>query len=285
MPRRVLVDSFPDHWRTIARSYDAWWASRGKSPQSQELRMYHLRRLARWAGDRGPFDLGPRDLMEFWASIGGAPSTRHALRVSLRVFYAWALDVEYIAVNPALKIPEVKVGGGRPRPLPDDVYLAALAAAPTPGLRLAIRLAGTLGLRRAEVASIHASDLLGTDSGHVITVHGKGGKERALPVPADIAAQIAELTARNHGGWLLPGVGDDHMTPHWLGTQVSRLLGGDWTMHKLRHRALTRAYNDSKDLLMTATIAGHGSVAITQKYYVAPDYAGMRKVIEGMAAQ
>jgi integrase len=30
------------------------------------------------------------------------------------------------------------------------------------------------------------------------------------------------------------------VSPRWIGKRIARLLPGDWTIHKLRHRAATR---------------------------------------------
>ena len=75
---------------------------------------------------------------------------------------------------------------------------------------LMLRLAVEAGLRRGEIARIHASDL-GTDLlGAVLRVRGKGVKERTVPIGAGLAAAV-RLRAKE--GWLFPRNDDGHLSP------------------------------------------------------------------------
>lgn len=76
--------------------------------------------------------------------------------------------------------------------LPDDDYSAALAAA-APREALMLRLSAELGLRCGEVCQVHSSDILGKTGEWLIIVHGKGDKERTLPLDDSLAASLQAL--------------------------------------------------------------------------------------------
>jgi integrase len=124
-------------------------------------------------------------------------------------------------------------------------------------------LAGEAGLRRAEVAVVHCNDLLRDDAGWSLIVHGKGGKQRVVPLTDRLAAEIRTYAPR---GYLFPGRIDGHVSPSWVGTVISNLMPPGWTMHKLRHRFATRGYAGTRNLRAVQEALGHASVATTQRY-------------------
>lgn len=75
-----------------------------------------------------------------------------------------------------------------PQSCPDKYILMALGKA-TEDERRMIRLAAECGLRRSEIAAVNSvmmDDLLGKS----LIVRGKGDKQRIVPCPDDLAAEI-----------------------------------------------------------------------------------------------
>lgn len=140
-----------------------------------------------------------------------------------------------------------------------------------PRTKIMLRLAAELGLRRAEVAAVHAQHLEDEDSGPILRVKGKGGKIRRIPVSDDLA-NIIEDGARSYdphsprGGFLFPGRIDGHLSPRYVGELCAEAMPGVWTMHTLRHRFATRAYRGTRNLRAVQELLGHSSVATTQRY-------------------
>ena len=130
-------------------------------------------------------------------------------------------------------------------------------------------LAAELGLRAHEVAKVHKDDIHHDLFGLALTVRGKGGKDRPMPLSDDLAREVRLLAA---GGWLLPGRIDGHLSGPYLGKLVARALPGVWTMHTLRHRFGTLAAEEG-DLIAVQRLLGHASVATTQRYVLRPDGA------------
>jgi integrase len=232
----------------------------------------------------GPYEATTADIMGYLShySIDHARPTVVSYQTTLKVFYGWAVQHRHIDRSPMDDVPRLRDHAGRPRPVPEADYQAALDAASTPHLRMAVRLAGELGLRRAEAAQVHADDIVSTDGGYLLKIVGKGSKPRVIPVTTALAE---ELVALADGGWVFPGRASGHVTPHWMGTVISSLLPEGYSMHKLRHRALTQVYRDTHDLVLTAALAGHSSVTTTQTYYVEPDYTELRAAMERMASR
>lgn len=143
-------------------------------------------------------------------------------------------------------------------------------ATATGRLTVILRLAGEAGLRRAEIAQVHISDLTEDLTGWSLLVKGKGGKMRTVPLADD----VADLVARScrESGWALPGDDGGHLSPRWVGTIAAEALG-PYTLHQLRHRFATRAYAASRDLLAVQQLLGHASPATTQRYVRPPDDA------------
>ncbi|WP_245945875.1 tyrosine-type recombinase/integrase [Corynebacterium senegalense] len=131
----------------------------------------------------------------------------------------------------------------------------------------------TCGLRRAECACLRVDDVIAVGQGWTLRVVGKGGHERVVPCPPHLARRIRA----RRGGWVFPGGQRGHVSPGWLGKQVSRALGDGGTAHTLRHRYASVAYGHTHDLRAVQTLLGHASVATTQ-VYTAVDDAAVRDV-------
>src|SRR5699024_9969440 len=163
--------------------------------------------------------------------------------------------------NPAGAMPHVPAAIASPRPAPDRIYMVALTKADARG-RLILRLAAECGLRRAEIAQTHSRDVIEDLAGFSLRVHGKGGKDRIVPLPDALAAELRRLPI----GWMFPGNDDGHLSPRWVGKLATELLPEDWTLHKLRHRFATRAYRGTRNIRAVQELLGHSSVGTTQIY-------------------
>ena len=136
-----------------------------------------------------------------------------------------------------------------------------------------IRLAGEHGLRRAEIAVVHTRDVTHDLLGYSLIVHGKGGRERQVPLADDVADAILDAA-----GYAFPGKIDGHLSPWWVGKLVSRLLPAGWTTHTLRHRFATVSYAEDHDVFAVQDLMGHASPATTLRYVQLPDDAKRRLV-------
>ncbi|QCQ16978.1 tyrosine-type recombinase/integrase [Microbacterium sp. RG1] len=242
----------------------------GVARTSIYTRRQHLNHIAARV-PYGPWELTTDDLAGFMASHNWERETRRSRQTTFRAFYGWAAKTGRIETDPTEALDKVKPGDPNPRPVPDRVYLAALAQADEEEA-LWIDLAAEHGLRRAEIACIHSDDIVETLLGHDLIVHGKGSKLREVPLTAAMARKLLDIVTELGRGYLFRGDEDGHVSARWLGTRVSRLLEGDWTIHKLRHRAATRFWIASEgDPYVVADLMGWASLAMVRVYVKLPD--------------
>ena len=245
----------------------------GLSRETVQLRRYHLQRVE---NELGPLpSLTTSEIVSFLATDGWSREYRRSMRASLTKFYAWAYGQGLIGEDPARDLPRVQPTPPRPRPTPAGALESALARA-SDRVRLMILLASEAGLRRAEVCKVHERDLVEDLIGVSLLVHGKGGKQRLVPLSDSLTREIRG--SFDSSGWLFPNGLGSHLTAAHVGKLVSAELPEGITMHTLRHRFATRVYAASRDILATQQLLGHSSPATTQAY-VAIDVARLRDVV------
>jgi integrase/recombinase XerC len=229
-------------------------------------------------------------LRSYLASLLPANSSATVARkiASLRAFYRFLVKRGSCARNPAalLRLPKV------PRPLPTFLAIedaTAVVTRPTldhPGEALAARdqamleLLYGVGLRASELTSL-TLERLDLPAARV-RVHGKGSKERVLPLGAVCVRAIdVYLTLRpklRH-----PRSGQQHPHALFLGRRGTRLgvrqvqalvkrygmsAAGrpDLHPHALRHTCATHLLDAGADLRGIQELLGHASLSTTQRY-------------------
>lgn len=254
----------PPLWR---EDIDGWLAALKAGGRSEQTLLTRRRKMAYAARclDAGPYDVTCERITAWFAAQEWKPETRKAYRNTLSSFFGWLQQTGRRSDNPSDGLPKVKRPRPHPRPCPDKVILAALAHA-TPEERLMLRLGAECGLRRGEIGRVSSDDVMDDLVGHSLVVNGKGDKQRIVPLPDDLADEIAA-----HDGYTFPGRFGGHVEESYVGDRLSRLLGDGWTAHSLRHRYATVTWQATHDLLLVSKLLGHASVETTQVYVAMPD--------------
>ena len=253
----------------------------GAREQTIGLRRSQLARIGHGVGV-GPWDVTGEQLVAWLGAREWAPETRRSHRSALRAFFRWAVETGRRADDPSARLARVKPTPPRPRPTPAPVYAAALDRADA-RLALALRLGAELGLRVGEMVLVHRRDVVPDLMGWSLVVHGKGGKERTLPMPDNLARAVL-AACEVGGGWAFPGRVDGHLTSHSLGVIVSRAMPERVTAHSLRHKAGTDAHRvTGGNLMLVRDLLGHASVATTERYVATEDDA-LRALVGRLAA-
>jgi integrase len=268
----------PAEWERAVAGWLVWMTAAGAPATTRRQRRGHIRWVARNSGTSCPAEVTTAVLVQLCSGAHWSNEHRRGVRRSLIMFYEWAVEHETVSHNPALALPKVSPGKPRPRPCPDEIWRQILAVAP-PREQMMVRLAGEVGMRRAEVARCHHDDLIRDAGGWSLIVHGKGDKQRVVPITDRLAAEIEHFC---RAGYLFPGQDNGHLSAHYVGKVVSALMPHGWSMHKLRHRYATRGLAATGDLLAVRDALGHTSVATTQ-IYTAITSDKVRRVAEAAA--
>jgi len=263
----------PEHWQAPITGWLRWLKSDGRPNDSVAVRRTQITRLARERAGRDPWSLTTQDLAEWLAEHPSwTPSYRRAVRAAVRGFYAWARAVGLVDHDPASLLPRSRPGHYQPRPIPDDIVERAMSTA-SPRVQLMLELARDCGLRRAEIAAVHTTDVERHHGIDFLRVNGKGRRERLVPISASLAERIRERPT----GWLFPSPHRaSHLCTDRVGKLITAALPRPWTPHSLRHGYATAAYAVENDLVAVRDLLGHSSVSTTQVYVLAPTGAVLR---------
>lgn len=267
--------ALPAGWAALISAYCLTLAAGGQSSSTVRLRRLTLAHIARGLNAPTPDDVSAAQLVAwFGRQTHWSRSTRRVYRSAARGFFAWAYKYGLVDEFICDDLPKIRETPPSPRPVPDSVWRDAIAAA-DPRVTVMLRLAAEAGLRRAEVAQVHTRDLIDDGHGAALVVHGKGDKDRIVPIDEPLV-RLVRAGACGHTpglpatGWLFPADGDrregDHLTPERVGALVNAVLPQGYSMHKLRHRFATRAYRGTRNLRAVQTLLGHSSVATTERY-------------------
>ena len=214
------------------------------------------------------------------------PASINRYLVSVKLYFSWALDQGLISRDPARVVKLVPRVVPLPRHLTDKEESVLIAAAEnhgTPRDRTMIVVALHTGLRAEELCKLKPEHVkLGRRSGY-LTVYGKRGKYREVPLNVTAREALKELIEMLPGGadspWLFPsrkgtmnGSGEREQQPitvRGLGYLVKRYAElakvEDVSSHDLRHRFGYRMA-EKTPLHRLAQIMGHDSLDTTMVY-------------------
>lgn len=207
---------------------------------------------------------------------GWAADTRRSHRAAAVGFFAWCALNGVLAADPCLRLPGFARQEHLPRPAPDAVVRRAVAECRDPRVRLMIEIAAGEGLRRAEIACLHTSQVTRINGGWNLLVHGKGARDRALP----LWPELAEAILAAGPGYLFPGGDGGHLSADWVGRLIHEALGGEWGPHSLRHSFACRLYEQTGDIFLVQKFLGHAKIETTLVYTRMPNV----RMREGLAA-
>ncbi len=259
---------FPTGWVIPLERWDESLVIAGRSEGTRRQRLGQIRSLARELDVPDPGAVQQGTFYKWLSERQWQPSTRKSHYSSYRMFFGWAYRTGVVGEDVTLGLPQVTVPRRLPRPADDAVILLAMRNAPIREQRL-ITIGAQLGLRIGEIVKIHITDLIPDLAGYSLMVHGKGSKERQLPLPADLAYLLAQW-CREGGGWAFPSASGGHISSSWASKLVSRALGEHATSHALRHRFATKAYSAERDIRALQELLGHSSISSTQIYTAPP---------------
>lgn len=264
----------PGEWLGPLTEFAAYMSASKTPAKSQYLRTYHVRRFALESG-LAPYTVHLEDLIDhLHRNASWSASTARCASSSLKAFYRWARLTGHVTEDPSANLPKIRLDVGKPRPAP----VSAISKAERDHdwrVRLMVSLAAYAGLRCCEIAQVHSDDIVEDFVGWSLRVHGKGRKERMVPLRGELVHLLQQLP----DGFAFPGNDGGHLSAAYVSKLVSRSLPDGVTAHQLRHSFASRAYRASgNDIRAVQELLGHASVATTQ-IYTAVDPDALRRAV------
>lgn len=260
---------------------EALAAEKGRSAKTLESYGFDLR-AADAALPGGLMTATGDDIQNYLASLPDCASSvaRHAS--ALRGFYKFLMLEKIISENPTANLELPK----RSRPLPkflsvDEIELLISSAGDIKNatrLRAMIELVYASGLRVSELCELPLTAILGDK----LLIHGKGAKERIVPMHAGAIAALQKwLAVRDDekSKYVFPGGGaSGHVTRDGFFKILKKcavLAGIDArrvSPHVLRHSFASHLLAGGANLRAIQTMLGHEDISTTQIYtHVMPE--------------
>lgn len=266
---------------------------RGLSPNTVEAYRRDLAQYFDYLNRAGIGDLSTADrrtarrYLAFLDTLGYSRTTISRKASSVRAFFSDAVTRGLAQVNPFDGISGPKLDKPLPHALPARSMAAAIESIDTTGPvgvrdRAILETLYATGLRISELASMTVSDA----GGDTVTVRGKGGKVRVVPLgrPAQRALDAyvdlgrPRLASGHSGPALWLGARGGPMGPRSIRRAVSRHIAT--FPHAVRHSFATHLLEGGADLRTVQDLLGHTDLATTQIYT-----AVTRKHLRGMYDQ
>lgn len=239
-----------------------------------------------------PRNLHGDQLREFIASEHRRGLSAKSLQRRLsacRSFYTWLLKNNVIDNSPAAGLRAPKAPRKLPQVLDADeaVQLVELPTDAPLGLRdrALLELFYSSGLRLSELCAMRWRDL-DTASG-IVLVHGKGNRERTVPVGSHAMAALQQWR-RESGGTgekpVFPGRNGGPISQRAVQIRIKQLaqrqgLFKNVHPHMLRHSFASHILESSGDLRGVQELLGHADIATTQ-IYTHLDFQHLAKVYD-----
>jgi integrase/recombinase XerC len=255
------------------------WLS-GRAEATRRAYVSDLGAFAEWMSRTGvttPAGVDRLHLRRYLASLGTrrlARATVARKAAALRCYFAWSVRQGRVPLDPSRSLRAPSGKGRLPRVLSAgeiDVLLDRPGASALEQRdRAALELLYAAGLRVSELCGL---DRRGVDLGaRTVTVLGKGGKERRVPIHDRAAAALAEWLAGGRNEMAGPPEAvfvnqrGARLGPRDVRRILDRLSVSPTHPHALRHTFATHLLDGGADLRVVQELLGHASLATTQIY-------------------
>ena len=264
-------------------------AARRLSPRTLVFYRERTKAIAKIVGDKRIDLITATDLRMVLATCAaGSVLHNHSF---MRRLFRFLVSEDVLEKNPMAKLQPPKVESKVINPLTTEEMIRCFKTAKAQGGLLGVRdaaifatLVGT-GLRREELCQLRDEDVRVSEG--IMLVHGKGRKQRLVPIPGDLRVLMAQYVFRRrdsratgHCDRFFRDRNGTPMTGNNLTTLMIRLgekAGVHLHPHRLRHSwATTFMGHDGADVITLQALAGWSTLAMAQRY-VKPSMAKMQR--------
>ncbi len=283
------------NWQACLHAFLEWSAVRGLSPWTVQTRERALCRFIAWCGERHlqPADV-TRPLIERYQrhlhharKTNGEPLSlgfQQQLLLPLNALFGYLVRVGHLHANPAADLELPRLPQRLPRSwlsveeVEQVLQHVALYGAVGVRDRAIIETFYSTGLRRAELVALTLRDV-DTRTAIVRVRHGKGDKERLVPIGERALAWLAKYREEVRPLWLR-GIDDGRL---WLCPDGKPLRAGPLTerlhtllaeagidkpgaCHIFRHTMATQMLENGADVRYVQAMLGHSQLSTTAIY-------------------
>jgi site-specific recombinase XerD len=257
------------------------------APATVEAYRRDISAFTGWAerlGLQGPQEIDRRTVRRYLAHLGTrqrSPRTVARSLSSLRRWFAWLRRQGVLTADPSAGLHAPKGEARLPRILRADELHQLLdepGAAATADANLTVRDDAVLellygsGLRVSELCGLGVGDVDLTTG--VVTVWGKGSKQRAVPMSAPAVAAVRRWLDGVRKALATPEAADRlfvnqrgrPLTPRDVRRLLDRRSPAPTHPHALRHTYATHLLDGGADLRVVQELLGHADLTTTQLY-------------------
>jgi len=264
----------------------------GRSANTAKAYRKDLQGLAQFVTERGcasPADVGIVELRAWLAAgrnaeLSSATLARRA--TSIRLFFEWAFNNDFIEADPASALVIPKVSKRLPHVLRQDQATTvmdrmAVIADDDDAVhirdRAIVELLYATGIRVGELVGLDVHDV--DQSRRTLRVLGKGGKERVVPYGALAQQALVKylsggrpvLANETSGAAIFLGARGKRIDQRVVRTMLQTVFAGladmpELSPHGLRHSAATHLLEGGADIRTVQELLGHASLSTTQLY-------------------
>ena len=267
----VLIDKFLDYY----------WLSSGASQNTLSAYQSDLKLFSKWLnGDLS--HINSNHINDYFKHRQLSAATQSRILTCLRIFYQYLITQQLIKTNPTAKLHHPKQTQKLPIFLnieevdrllntPDKNTIFGLRD------RAMLELLYSCGLRVSELITLDYHNINLNEE--YIRIHGKGNKERLLPM-GEVAMDYLDTYEKKARPFLLKSGQTDHYFLSNRGSGMSRQnffyiikayaakagIDKPLSPHTLRHAFATHLVQQGADLRSVQLMLGHSDISTTQIY-------------------
>jgi site-specific recombinase XerD len=228
---------------------------------------------------RSPLELDAEDVQEYLYELQNRSKTPSQTYFKHTVFgLRFLLKSEGLPYD-YLQLPAIRKEKKLPVVLSKEEVWRMLCSCRLLKHRILLGLLYGCGLRCFEVCNVRLRDL-DFDRKVLHVVHGKGNKDRILPLSAHLIRGLQNyIASEKPNDWLFNGQPSErsggnfanrysHRGVQWAVKQASKLAGiiKDVHVHTLRHTFATHLLEDGLDIITVKEMLGHARIQTTMEY-------------------
>lgn len=217
-----------------------------------------------------------------------ARGTFKSTRFGVQFFYQQTLGLQWGLFAKRIRLPRQK---RLPEALSDDEIRRLLGCVRNPVHRSCLAVMYACGLRISEAVAIELKSI--DSANRLLTITGKGNKERRVPLPSPVLADLRALWRRHRNPcWLFPNTRNDGPLSASVLTKTFHDAAGKAglppgvTPHALRHSYATRLLESGINLRVVQILLGHQRLSSTAVYthLTEPTRASLKYTLDRLMA-